>query len=562
MKKPGRKTIEGYPDSGRLLTAQDFENFDRAINYYKKGPEKSQKKNDQYHTMKFYKAYDWMIQNLYIDLIETNNGYIAQSVQDPPSYRQFLYYFHKKVTKKEIDTIKSSEIEVNNTGRIQKGDTLRDSMGPMDIVEVDAWDAGFQLVSMHNPETNIGRPTVYAMIDTFSRLVVAVSVSLEKNSYIGITNLFMNLVTEPKKLLEDCGLSFSYIPMVSHFLPNTIRLDNGSEFISKDFDTICNLLNLHHQNVPAATGSMKGNVEQLWNRLDNAISLAMEKHGKVLKRHDDRSKEEACLNLKEFEALIYTCVIAFNQREMKGYLLRPDMLKYTDESGQKLKPRPDALWMYGIKHYLSPKRIKDEKQFLYNLMLKKTASYSKEGIKWKEIMYWPEDNDTLLLKKLYDSGVKWTKITVHIDPRCLDFIWYRERTGEMHVLKLNTCKAGMIDFQGMSLSEFGEYRKELNKTRKHAEAEARKNRASLDQYLQQQVNEYIETKERTSVSPKNLRENHRKEKDELRKKNALHSKLIEENEQETDLPEQTVTEGITTVSKDSLEEMLMQMWSS
>ena len=165
---------------------------------------------------------------------------------------------------------------MNNDDRLQKEDTLRKVQGPMDIVEIDAWDAGFDLVSISNPDINIGRPTVYAMMDTYSRMIVAISISLEKNSYIGLTDLFMNLATEPKRQLEECGLRFDYIPMVSHFLPNTMRLDNGAECISKDFEKVCKRLNLHHQSVPAGMGSMKGNIEQLWNRLEKVTSLPIE----------------------------------------------------------------------------------------------------------------------------------------------------------------------------------------------------------------------------------------------------------------------------------------------
>ena len=113
------------------------------------------------------------------------------------------------------------------------------------------------IVSEVDPTKVIGRPIVHAMVDVYSRMITAVSVSLENNSVLGFTNCLLNL-GEDNNSVAALRLGAKNGLWDINVLPNRLRSDRGSEYRSKEVKRICNELNITLELVPPAMGSLKG----------------------------------------------------------------------------------------------------------------------------------------------------------------------------------------------------------------------------------------------------------------------------------------------------------------
>lgn len=78
-----------------------------------------------------------------------------------------------------------------------RADNLCNVQGPGDLFEMDV-----SIVSEADQTKVIGRPIVHAMVDVYSRMIAAVSVSLENNSVLGFTNCLLNLGEDNKQLAD------------------------------------------------------------------------------------------------------------------------------------------------------------------------------------------------------------------------------------------------------------------------------------------------------------------------------------------------------------------------
>lgn len=466
--KPGRKITDGI-HTGVPLTNYDYDSFDWALKQYTAGFSSEKRAR---HTVTLKSVYEDMRRVRYSEMQVYGKGrnYVEAADKDIPSLRQFRYYANKHLSKKERDILKRSSIENENDNGLILGDTIRNSRGPMNTVEIDAWDSDVEVILDANPETTY-RPTVYGMIDSFSRMIVAVSISFDRDSVIGLTNLLLNLAEDPEALLAQTGMKVDqgYVPMVSGYLPDVIRVDNGSDFISDDIQEMCGRLGIERDLVRAATGRRKGNIENLWGRFKTLMATAVENNGLILKRKDNNSTKTAVLTLAEFKQVIYTEVMLLNQRALEQYPLRTDMMQLKDENGEQVIPRPDVLWKYGIEKYLSPRRIRNKEQFYIDLMLDRKGIINREGIYFKGLPYIPEKNDKEMFEMMYDAGKKRVPISLRIDPRSLDHVWYIDSKRRIHVLNLNTQKNEALDMQHVTLKERDDYLKELRKIKKKAE---------------------------------------------------------------------------------------------
>ena len=73
------------------------------------------------------------------------------------------------------------------------------------------------------------RPIVYFMIDVFSRAILAMSVSLDNNSILGITNLFLDMLNyDGITVVDNLGRIRAYNVFVKTDLSNTINIYGGA----------------------------------------------------------------------------------------------------------------------------------------------------------------------------------------------------------------------------------------------------------------------------------------------------------------------------------------------
>ena len=493
-KKTGHPTMNAL-GKGVPLTDEIRTYFDEAIKDFLIGRVKTKKD-----------AYMTMIEKHFINEEETPTGIRVSVLPDNlrPTLKQFLNYTRVRVPQEEIDKAKTSAREQRNNKRLLLSDNLQGVMGPGDLWEVDECEIDLSLVSVENPSVTVGRPIVYVMIDVYTRMIVAYSVAFDNNSVLGITNCFLNLLDDKQELCNRFGIQIGANEWPSKILPLRLRSDYGAEYISHAMDTICCKLGVAKELVSPATGSLKGQVEQLFHQIHAAQNSLLEGKGLIEKRYDSNHHQEATLNIQEFEAVLLTYIVGHNRKYMEKYPLTKDMRQ------QNVEPCPIDLWKYGVSLNGSPRPITNEVMFRHSLLLPVKASVGRAGITFKGLFY-INLQDEALLRDMYLASTHGKKKleSACIDPRNIGHLYYI-REGKLMTASLNYKKTGMKEYEGMTLSEYNA----LHNKKKDDGAIGRETNLQMDIAIRNWQAKIVSEAQKRHLSPstENLRANRAAEK--------------------------------------------------
>ncbi|WP_198036044.1 DDE-type integrase/transposase/recombinase [Cupriavidus taiwanensis] len=295
---------------------------------------------------------------------------------------QLRYHIRKTRPVTQQIREKRGERHLNLKRRAFVGKTY--AYGPGAEFQIDATIGDVYLVSVFNRAKVIGRPTIYIVSDTFSRLIVGVSISLSPPSIEGAA-LAMESVITPKVLLcHEFGIEAKEEWWPSHHLPKKILADRGSEFISiRAWERVVNRLRIDVNNTAAFRPDWKSIVESRFNLV--AAIWGESVPGYVEKDFQERGGEDyrldAALTLHEFTALFMISVIEYNNRPLRTKEQIPEMV------AADLIPTPVELWNFGVAEYsgiLDMANIDEMRACVYT---RDRASVSHRGIGYANRFY-------------------------------------------------------------------------------------------------------------------------------------------------------------------------------
>ena len=444
---------------GIIITDEIRAIFNKMLGYYASGRTKS---------YKF--VYNLMIAEYFSDQKEVDGGiqYVAFPVTERPTYDQFYYYARKQITAEKMGIIKTSRMEYRNNMRLLRSDVQKAAIGPGYITEMDELESDLELVDSKTRTMDIGRAIVYCLIDVCTRLIMAVSVSLENNSVRGFTNCFMFLADDKKRTANRYGLDFDENMWPSGYLPKIIRSDRGSEYMSGEVGRICNELGITLEPVPPGMGSLKPVVEQSFHQLHCSINPVTENHGLITKRNDSGHHKQARLTIQEFTKIVLNCAIAHNTSTIENFKLSAQQTK------DQVYPIPVVLWKYGCEHGLEPKRIINKEQFAWALMTREAGKISRSGITANGICYLPV-NDIELENRMAAAGTKKLPFECRMDRRIVDRLYYL-KDNKLRYCELNMESTENAEYSGLMLEDA----MALRKARKLLVAESKRSTEETD----------------------------------------------------------------------------------
>ena len=508
--KTGRPT-EYLSNTGIVITSEIQSYFDEALKSFKSG---------RYTTIK--DAFDKM-NILHFTKTEIINGIPSVTLLPEgqrPTFRQFSYYFSKHLTKQEKDLIKTSALEQHNNQRLIISDTLYGVQGPGDMVEIDACEADISLVSVVDPTKTVGRPIVYFMIDVYSRIILAASIAFDNNSILGLTSLFLNLADNKQEYCKRYGISYENDKIwPSNIIPKRVRVDRGAEFRGKEFERICDELNIERIVVLPGQGSLKGIVEQSFRQLHLSQNPHLEGHGLISKRHDSDHHRSATLNIEEYTKMVIGFILTHNQKSLATYPLTQDMIL------KRIKPIPALIWEYGLQSY-SPRQITAYEQYLFNLMTPIKAKVSRKGISYKGLWYINFD-DRDLNTDMYNAGNKRIPFDARMDMRNVGFIYYL-RNNRLVTASLNPLLNGNAEYMGLTMKEYNDFKQ----GKQALLMEGRISNEELSAFTYSLNETIVEAAEKPGLpSPKNMRETREIEKQKKVKSNQIKDRLSNDEQQ-------------------------------
>ncbi len=354
-----REMLKAYLRSGR----NKFSLIDhRKGNYRKKVPHSKDyenPKNDvdeilKYGLKMFVKygkpgmAYDAVLRWYFREPVEAPDGSSVKMVTLPEEERsvsyKMLYNYIRKHTE-DYSFKGKDERDKQNNDRQLVGNSKTGVYELGQIVEADEMELGCYVVDQNDGETVLGKAVVYCMVEVLSGICIGAYVSLENNSMRGFQQVFLSLLEPHKNQTKGYNIDYDEEDWPSMIVPNEIRCDRGSEYMSKAYSKAMGELGIRNTPVPPGCGSLKGVVESFNGLVQTYLKAQLKNNGYVEDKYrgGDLAKGAACLTLEEIRGLVYQSVILYNRRVFEGLIDK----KYVDNN---VSPTPKGIFAYEKAH--------------------------------------------------------------------------------------------------------------------------------------------------------------------------------------------------------------------
>ncbi len=364
---------------------------------------------------------------------EMQNGVLVPVLppaEELPTFAQFRYWYEKERDISQQKISREGKRRFNLLHRAVLGDSTQMAFGPGSIYQIDATIGDIYLVSSLDRNRIIGRPVIYFVIDTFSRLITGFSVSLEGPSWLGAMLALENVASNKVIFCSEYGIEIDDADWPSHHLPEAILADRG-ELEGYNADNLVNSLNIRVSNTPPYRADWKGIVERNF-RLSNdkMIHWMPGAVNRVRERGDQDYRLDAILDLQQFRKLIILCILDHNKHHrMDWYRMDEFMIQ------QYVEPYPIELWNWGVQNRGGHLRQIAPEIVRLNLLPSAEASVTHQGIYYQGLNYTCE----LALREQWfvkaRANGRW-KIPIAYDPRRLEIIYLRLDDGR----RLEACQ--------------------------------------------------------------------------------------------------------------------------
>lgn len=352
-----------------------------------------------------------------------------------PTYNQFLYWYRKmNDPKKELIKRKGTRNYFQNHRTII-GDSTQDAgLGPGNLWQVDATPFDIYLVSSSNRNIIVGRPTLYLVIDVYSRYIVGMNISFEPfNSYTGVMVALANSMTPKEDYCNQYGISLDKGEWDVACVPQRVFADRG-ELNGKQIENAIEHIGVSIQNSPPYRADAKGIVEVAFSQISKYTKVFADgivKNGRtVVERGDEEYRLKANLTLDEFTRIIIKCVLFHNNHHvLSQYVLGEMMLE------DEVEKIPKKIWEHGLKTMKGQLRTLPENTIKMHLLPTDNATVTSRGVRFKSMLY----SSSYSLKNGWyqDARINGSrKLKIWYDPRDLSHIYVINEDGEFHKLTL------------------------------------------------------------------------------------------------------------------------------
>jgi hypothetical protein len=354
--------------------------------------------------------------------VEVTNGKGAprmEVVPERPTIDQLGYFVRSNYPEHVRRRLRLGEKVYLGSARPTLGRADGDVIGAGDRFEIDATIADVYLVSERDPLAIVGRPVIYAMVDTHSRLIVAVYVGFEGPSWVGAMMCLVNMVTPKVAFCGARGIDIAEAEWPCHLAPSQIMADRGELMSIRLGHRIVDELGIGITHVTAYRGDLKGIIERRHRTLPVIFKPFVA--GYVEADHGIRGvrdyRLDAALTLPEFEQMVIRSVLIHNTTPVSGIEVDSEMVR------AGLTSAPADRWAWSLEnhghrlHALTPEKVALE------VMPEETARVTGRGIKFKGGFY---DCDLANREEWYDRARResWTE-SVAFDPRDLGTVYLK-----------------------------------------------------------------------------------------------------------------------------------------
>ncbi|MXP13590.1 DDE-type integrase/transposase/recombinase [Altererythrobacter confluentis] len=357
-----------------------------------------------------------------------------------PTLRQFRYWYKNSNRKVDDEKALLGPSRYNKDRRAKLGSATANLFGIGSRYEIDATPLDIGLLSTRSRLRYVGRPNLYIVIDTYSKMIVGMHVTFAPPSWQAATMAIRNLSENKVEFAARFGLEITPEDWpVCDVLPARILADRGelegyqaSTFVAKTGTTI--------ENTAPYRGDMKGTVEKRFDLINSYLRQIAP--GVVTSDHAEKGevdyRKKAKLNLAELTKLIIKWIVHHN-----NYYVLEKVSQTSAMIDAGVKPIARDMWNWSMEMGLSELRKFPYAELEFSLLQSGDATVHNDGLHVQGLRYFSAD---LRAENRFEKGAGSSREKVCWDQQDTNQIWRLRRDGSREICNLIDEKYSNLSF--------------------------------------------------------------------------------------------------------------------
>lgn len=410
-------------------------------------------------------AYDLFKKNYYADEIESASSELRPTQM--PTLNQFIYWAKKMVPKEQMIRKRVSDSVWGKDYEGYEGSVSENIKAPGMRYELDSTIADVYLVCEFNRELILGKPTLYFVIDTASRMIAGLHISMEFASWRAARQAIFNACTSKVEYCKRYGVEIEDTDWPCIGAPARILCDRG-EMIGGKPELVVSQIGSNLEFAPPYRGDFKSIVERRFGITNEVVHvLPGTTLAQLRKRGEKDYRLDAALSINAFTQIILLLCIEHNKDRSFDYILNRELVV------SDLKFTPLNYWkLFVSKHQHAVKSV-SKNNLIARLMDEGTARVSENGIVFKGRKYSCEKAVAESWSTKALNRGSW-KVECRSDESWTTDIYIKEEHGNEYIrcelLRADELYSGLHDADVIYLNEWRKSKNEdasLDKSKVH-----------------------------------------------------------------------------------------------
>lgn len=310
----------------------------------------------------------------FLDIYQTY--YPDTPKSEVPSLGQMRYFYTREYGKNNTLRKRINAIRYNKDIAPLTSTVNANALGPASRIEIDATIADIYLVSDNDHRKIIGRPTVYIVKDTFSRLIAGYYIGFQSPSYVTATFALAMAMLDKIEHCKLYGFEITSEEWPAIGIPGAILADRG-ELLGHQIETLESGFSVRIENAPSFRADAKGIVERSFRTIQaefKPFAPGVVEDPISKKRGGKDYRLDAALTITEFRQIILSSILYHNR-----YAILQDYDRCSDMPDDLIMT-PLNIWNWGIQNRTGGIRAVSEEQLKIGLLPRTKATVSNLGI--------------------------------------------------------------------------------------------------------------------------------------------------------------------------------------
>lgn len=294
-------------------------------------------------------AWHWMLIFCYDEHVKVaprtdeRNKVVIQNYDRVPSFEQFEYHWKTETPFHERMLKRMQQRRFDLAFKPLLSGTLPEVRGPGTRYYIDATVLDVYAVSRFNPRRLVGRPTLYVVIDEFSRMVVGIYVGLEPPCWAGAMLAVWNCSVDKVAFCAQYGIAITPDMWPTGYMPLNLMADRG-EMMSHEVNRLAEGFGIDVENSRAYAGEAKGVVERVFRTLHAIFGPFLPGYidKEVEGRDQPPAKLKSAMTIEAITRAVINAVLTSNLRVVREYDGWPEVIA----DGTPFVPV--SLWRWGV----------------------------------------------------------------------------------------------------------------------------------------------------------------------------------------------------------------------